>query len=76
MKPSPLMGEAGWGVNVNDERCVSGGSTPPHEQVRIAPRSEAMPGRHGDLFILPIKGRGYLPVKSGLRFSMNAATPS
>src|SRR5580765_2574422 len=25
-----------------------------HEQVRIAPRSEAMHGRHGDLFILVI----------------------
>ncbi len=25
---------------------------------------------------LPIKGRGYFPVKLGFRFSMNAATPS
>ena len=57
--PSPLMGEGRVGVNVNEGLSLSGDSTPPHEQVRIAPRSEAMPGGHGDLFILPIKGRGF-----------------
>ncbi|MEA3013466.1 MAG: hypothetical protein QOD42_2011 [Sphingomonadales bacterium] len=35
-----------------------GDSTPTHEQVRIAPRSEAMSGGHGDLLISPIKGEG------------------
>ena len=35
-----------------------GESTPTQEQVRNAPRSEAMSGRHGDLFILPHQGGG------------------
>src|SRR4051794_37570793 len=32
--------------------------TPHHEQVRAAPRPEAMSGGHGDLLILSHKGRG------------------
>jgi hypothetical protein len=58
-KPLPLMGRGWGGVNVNEGRCVSGDATPTHEQVRIAPRSEAMSGGHGDLLISPIKGEGF-----------------
>jgi len=49
----------GWGGVDSEARSVPVEMfTPTHGQVRIAPRSEAMPGGHGDLAISPIKGEG------------------
>jgi len=50
--------------------------TPTHEQVRIAPRSEAMSGGHGDLLISPIKGEGARQLSTTLssRRSIGAST--
>ena len=59
------MGRGWGGVNVNEGWCLSGDSTPTHEQVRIAPRSEAMPGVHGNLLISPIKGEGSARLDGG-----------
>jgi excinuclease ABC subunit A len=57
-KALPLDGGGLGGGGVNEERASFGDSTPPYEQVRIAPRSEAISGGDGDLLIPPHQGEG------------------
>jgi len=54
----PLDGGGLGGGELRDPLGEDGESTPPYEQVRIAPRSEAISGGDGDLLIPPHQGEG------------------
>jgi protein ImuB len=64
-KALPLEGGGLGGGGVDAGLSLSEDSTPPHEQVRIAPRSEAISGGDGDLLIPPPQGEGSQGVKPG-----------
>ena len=57
--PLPLMGRDRGGVEFAKKAQSDTSATPTHEQVRVAPRPEAMSGGHGDLLISPFKGEGF-----------------